>query len=246
MRALLTIFLSFLFVSTNLYAVVMNSSNYSLESDSINFGGGRSSSSNFVQESTFGEVATGYSGSSSYNLHAGYQQMSSSFISLSVSGDVSLSPSIPVSGAGVATGSTVITVTTDNSAGYELYIKASSSPALVSSSDSFADYIPVGANPDFSFAVSASDGEFGFSPEGADIVQSFLDNGAVCNAGSSDTADSCWAGLSLSNILISSNSSSNIPTGETTTLKFRAESGASNTQLPGLYVATSTVTAIAL
>ncbi len=246
MRIIFLALISFFLLGADISATVMNSTNYSLESDSLNFGGGRSSSSNFVQESTFGEIATGYLASANYNLHAGYQQMDASFLSLSVSGNVSLLPAIPASGAGVATGSTTVLVTTDNSAGYELYIKASSSPALVSNLDSFGDYTPVGVGPDFLFVVLASDGEFGFSPEGADIVQSFKDDGATCNAGSSNTVDRCWLGLLVSNILVASDSSANSPGGEITTLKFRAESGVSNTQIPGSYVATSTVTAIAL
>ena len=40
-------------------AQVRSSTNYQLQSDSINIGGGLSSSTNFVQESTVGEVATG-------------------------------------------------------------------------------------------------------------------------------------------------------------------------------------------
>lgn len=226
-------------------AAVMSSTSYKVQSDSLNFGGGLSTSTSYKQENTFGEVGTGESASSNYLLHAGYQQMQSIYLSLSVS-PVNLTPTIPSTGGGVANGSTNVTVTTDDAAGYELYITASTSPALVSGVNSFADYVPAGADPDFVFAVLSANSGFGFSPEGSDIVSAFKDNGSVCNAGASDAADRCWVGLSTSQRLISKKTSGNHPAGTVTTLKFRAESGATHTQPSGNYTATSTVTAIAL
>jgi hypothetical protein len=226
-------------------AAVMTSTNYSLQSDSLNFGGGLSSSSNYKQESTAGEMATGDSASASYTLHAGYQQMIPVFISISVS-PVVLSPSINSVGGGIATGQTTVTVTTDDVAGYQLSIVASSSPAMVSGANSFADYVTAGANPDFNFTVASPNSEFGFTPEGVDIVARFKDDGSACNTGSSDTPDACWAPLTTSNQLIAQKSSGSYPTGSDTVLKFRAQSGASHVEPPGDYVATSTVTAVAL
>ena len=57
-----------------LLAYVSASSNYRLEADSVNFGGGLETSALYRQESTFGEVGTGKSNSSLYYLHAGFQQ----------------------------------------------------------------------------------------------------------------------------------------------------------------------------
>jgi hypothetical protein len=247
-QTLFTLFvvsLAYIVVSP-LSAEVMNSMNYSLESDSINFGGGFSTSTNFVQESTFGETGTGYATSSNFLLQAGYQQMDSVFISLGAVADVTLLPAIPTAGGGVANGSTTIEVITDNSAGYELFIQASSSPALVSPLDSFADYTPLGMNPDFVFSVPAADAEFGFSPEGVDVADQFLDDGVNCNVGASDTVDACWAPLETTDVLIAESSSANYPAGAETVLKFRAESGVSNVRTSGIYTATSTVTALPL
>ncbi len=234
-----------LIIPVTLGAAVMGSSNYKVQSDSVNFGGGFSSSTNYGQESSAGEVATGYSGSASYKLHAGYQQMISTYLSISVT-PVSLTPVLNTTGGGIANGSTNVTVSTDDVSGYELYIKASSSPALVSGGNSFADYTPAGASPDFTFSVPAANSEFGFSPEGADIVQKFRDNGSVCNAGSSDSVNNCWIGLSGVDQLIAKSTVGNHPNGTGTTLKFRVESGASHVQPSGVYTATTTVTAVAL
>lgn len=224
----------------------MSSTNYSIEIDSTNFGGGLSESANYSQESTLGEIATGFVESTNYKIRAGYQQIDGGTISVSSSGDVILSPSIDGTTGGTANGTGNITVITDNPAGYALYIKASSSPALSSSYDSFADYTPLGANPDFTFSVAAGDSEFGFSPEGSDIVQKYQDNTTSCNAGSSDTVNSCWYGLSTSNEQIAGSSSANNPGGTVTTLKFRALVGSSHPQIAGSYTATTTVTAVPL
>jgi len=229
-----------------LFAGVMGSTNYSIESDSLNFGGGLSNSTNYRQESTFGEIATGPSGSTNYNIKAGYQQMSGVFLSMTTASDVTLTPSIPSVGGGTGNGSTAVTVTTDDTLGYSLYIKASSSPALVTTGDSFADYTPAGANPDLSFSVAAGASEFALSPEGTDIATKYRDNGAACNVGVLDTADACWAPLTTSNDLIAGRASGNFPGGTVTTLKFRAQSGASHIQTAGSYTATTTLTAIAL
>jgi len=232
--------------SHSLGATSMSSSNYSIQSDSINFGGGFSTSTSYEQESTFGEIATGESESSTYKIKAGYQQMQEVYLAITAAADVTLSPSIEGTTAGTATGSTTITVTTDGVAGYELYINASSSPALVSGANSFADYTPAGASPDFTFSIGASDSEFGFSPEGADITQEYKDDGAACNTGSSDANDRCWNGLSTTNELIAERSSGNHPSGAEITLEFRAENGASHIQTAGTYTATTTLTLIAL
>jgi len=228
-----------------IFAAARNSSNYSIQSDSINFSGGFSTSASFEQESTLGEVATGPSSSSSFNIKAGYQQMQTVYLAITTAANVTLSPSINGTIAGTANGSTSVTATTDNVAGYELYIKASSSPALISGSNSFADYTPSGANPDFTFSVGATASEFGFTPEGADVVQKYLDDGVSCNTGAGDTADSCWSGLSTTNDLIVQKLTANQPSGTPTTLKFRAENGSSNLQSAGNYTATATVTLLA-
>jgi hypothetical protein len=157
-----------------------------------------------------------------------------------------MSPSIAGVTGGTSNGSTVVTVTTDSPSGYSLFIKASSSPALISGANSFADYTPAG-DPDFTFSILASASEFAFSPEGTHIVQKYKDDTvSLCNTGSSDTPNACWDALSTSNQTISQSTSGNHPSGTATTLKFRAQSGSSHIQPPGEYTATTTVTALPL
>ncbi|HEY4490275.1 MAG TPA: hypothetical protein VJC12_03445 [Candidatus Paceibacterota bacterium] len=246
MKIKITTALIFLFSFHFVFSAVMSSSNYSIQSDSVNFGGGLSSSTNYVQESTFGEIATGRIESSNYQIRAGYQQMQEVYLAIGAVSDVSLSPSINSTGGGTANGSASVTVTTDSIPGYELYIKASSSPALNSGVNFFSDYTPALSDPDFTFSVPASTSEFGFSPEGSDVADEYKDDGTSCNTGASQTSNACWRGLSTTNELISRSTSGNHPSGTETVIKFRAESGVSNTQAVGTYIATTTVTAVAL
>jgi hypothetical protein len=224
----------------------MQSGNYRMQSDSINFGGGLATSSSYNLESTAGEIATGDESSASYSLRAGYQQMVNNFISLSTADPVTLSPSIPGVSGGFANGSTTVTVTTDSSAGYQLSIASVSTPAMQKNLDSIADYVPVGV-PDFSFITNATDSHFGYSPSGVDVVTRFKDDGAsVCGIGAFETALACWDGLDLVDEPISRSTEANTPNGATTTINFRVGVGGSVVQAEGTYLATTTLTALSL
>jgi hypothetical protein len=227
-------------------AQVMQSGNFQIQSDSINFGGGFSTSSNYRLESTAGEIGTGESDSENYALKAGYQQMQEVYIAISGATNVTMSPSIPGVSGGTANGSTTVTVTTDSPAGYELTISSLTSPAMQKGADSISDYTPGGANPDFAFTTGAADSHFGYTPQGSDVVQRFKDNGASCNVGSSNTALACWDGLSTTPETIASNANPNHPAGAATTVYFRVGVGGSVIQAPGVYAATTTLTALSL
>ncbi len=227
-------------------AQVMQSPNYKVQADTVNVGGLRSSSANYVSESTSGEVATGESGSTNYKIKAGYQQMFEVYLAMTAAGNVSMSPSIGGVTGGTGNGNTSVTVTTDNAAGYQLSIQASSSPALVSGANSFSDYAPAGASPDFTFSILVTSSALGFSPEGTDILARYKDNGSVCDTGTGDTVDKCWDGLSTTSKIFAQSASSNQPDGTATTIKLRVQAGSSRMQPPGTYIATSTITALAL
>jgi hypothetical protein len=256
MKGLLRIALIVLVGSTHLALVcahhhalaqVMQSSSYRIESDSLNFGGNRSTSSSYALEDTAGEIATGYSSSSSYVLGAGYQQTLENYLSLSLIEDVVMSPTLGGLTGGTSNGSTTAVVLTDNAAGYQLTIKATATPAMRSGTgDTILDYAPSGADPDYAFNVPAAVGQFGFSPEGIDISARYRDNGSICNSGSSDTSLACWDGLSSTEREIAHRTSSNHPNGSTTTLRFRVGIGANAAIPEGTYFATTTVTALPL
>ncbi len=227
-------------------AQVRQSTNYSIQADSINFAGGFSSSTNYALESTAGEVATGHSSSTNFILRAGYQQINNNnFISITAVSPVSMTPSIPGITGGTANGSTTVTVTTDSPSGYQLTISGSQSPALTKGAASIADYVP-GGNPDFTFTINSGDAYFGYSPSGIDTVTRFKDDGASCNTGSGETALACWDGLDTVAETIAQSTSANDPDGGTTTVYFRVGIGGSVIQEAGIYIATTTLTAVSL
>lgn len=228
-------------------AQVMQSSNYQIQSDSLNVGGNDTgSSTNYNLLSTIGETGTGVSDSESYTLGAGYRQMQEIYIALTGATNVSMSPAIPGVSGGDANGSTTVTVTTDSSSGYALTLVSENAPAMQKGAETIADYNPVG-NPTLNFAANNGEAFFGFTPEGAHIVSLFKDNGSLCGTGGSlDTIDSCWDGVSTSPQTIASYTNSNHPDGTTTTIKFRASVGAQVNLEPGYYIATTTVTALPL
>lgn len=228
------------------YAYVASSTNYRIQSDSLNVGGLRQTSTNYISEDTIGEVGTGISTSTLYKLKAGYQPMQEIYLAISPVGDVNLSPDIGGITGGFGTGTTTVTVTTDDPAGYSLTLKASTTPALKSGSYSFADFAPNATTvPQFAWSIDPATSVFGYTVEGSDIYQFFKDNGSVCDAGSSDSAYRCWLNASTTGQTIAWRNSSAIG-GTNTTLGFKAESGTSHVQESGIYSAKISVTATAL
>lgn len=225
----------------------MAGTQYKIPIDSINVGGQDGSSTSYGLFDTVGEIATGDSASGSYGLNAGFIGAQLTYLAISSGSDVTMSPAIAGVSGGAGTGSTVWTVTTDNPAGYSLLIRADTNPALRSASSDFADYTTAGGIPDFLWSVAAADSEYGFTPEGADIIQRYLDNGSACNSsGGSDTADRCWDKLTTSDQQIAESATGNHPSGTATTVKMQAEVGSSHIQPNGAYEANITVTAVAL
>jgi hypothetical protein len=224
---------------------VMESSSYRIDFDSLNFGGGYSSSANYQLQDTAGEIASGDSSSASFQMRAGYQQMNSSYIAINGQNLVDLgnSPGITVSNV---SSSTVVNVITDSYGGYELTIRASTSPALTSGPYYFSDYTPVSVDPDYAFTVSSNDSEFGFAVSGTDVIQRYKNNGSACNAGSSSTASTCWDGLSTTPATVAERHSSNHPLGSDTTFYYQAGIGTNKIQEAGAYSASIIITATAL
>lgn len=236
-----------LFSITVVDAYVASSSNYRIEADSLNFGGSLSTSSNYSLQDTLGDIGSGTSTGSIFNLSAGYQSMQvDTYVSVTSPTDLSLSPTINGVAGGASTGSTTWTVTTNNFDGYTMSVKASTSPALTSGSNSFADYVPSYTDPDFTWNVPSGTSYFGFSPEGDEIISRYKDDGSSCNSGSLDTADKCWDGFSTTAKTVSSRSSNNLPSGSETKIKFQAEVDELKIQQMGTYEAEIIVTVLAL
>ena len=229
-------------------AQVMTSPSYQLQSDSVNVGGGLSSSSNYVQESTTGEIATGPSDGTSFNLRAGYQQMQEVFLSLSAPTDVVMTPALGGLTGGESNGSTIVTVLTDSPSGYQLTITAENSPAMVldGGGDTIADYDD-GGSTDYTFTTGATDAHFGFTSAGLDTADEFADDGASgCGGGGDLEALVCWDGLTTSARVLAESNAGNQPSGATTTVHFKVGIGGTGSVPAGVYIATTTLTAYPL
>lgn len=228
-------------------AQVRTSPSYQIQSDSINIGGGLSSSTNFVTESTVGEVATGGSDSATFRLRAGYQQMQEVYISISATNTILLSGTLGGITGGESNGSTTVTVLTDSPSGYQLLITAQSAPAMRKGADSIADYVAEAIpEADFLFSTAANEAHFGFSPHGDDVVDRFRNDTSDCGVGTESTLLRCWDGLSMSPLVVAEGTGANHPEGSTTTLQFKVGIGGGVVVPPGEYVATTTLTALPL
>ncbi len=221
----------------------MNSASYSIQSDSVNFGGGDSVSSSYKMGDTLGEIATGISSSTNYSMYAGFRQMDSVYLAVIPPQSVAMSPALGGLTGGTSNGLTDFKVITDDVAGYTATLKASTSPAMKGPLDSIADAT---TTVQFNFLTSASTATFGFTPEGTEIPQSFKDNGSVCGSGSGDVASQCWSGLSTSGTTTAYSAVANHPTGASTTLRFRINVGSSRFLLEGNYQADLTLTVLPL
>ncbi len=236
--------LFFLFVQYNVFA--MQSGSYQITTDSLNSGGAENiSSASYGLSDTIGEVGTGLSQSANYQLSAGYRSMEVTYISITASADVAIGSIGGLTGGGTG-GQSDWNVTTNNGAGYQLTVQSLSTPALTSGPYSFADYMSAGPDPDFTFTNGVSSSSFGFSPEGTDILQKYKDNGSACNAGSLNTANTCWDGFSSTTKVVAEKHSGNHPVGSITTIKYKVESGIQHVQPSGEYTANILITATAL
>ncbi|MFA6171758.1 MAG: hypothetical protein WCW77_03805 [Patescibacteria group bacterium] len=225
-------------------AFVMSSSNYRLEKDSINSGGlDQSSSDNYGLMDTVGEAGTGESQSAQFNIKAGYRQMDETYLSLTVSTDISLSPSLGGLTGGTAAGSGTWKVKTDSASGYTLTVKTNLNPAMNSATASIANYTPAADNkPDYAWSVVGLSNEFGYSPYNAlSQAAKFKNDTSACSAGQTITDGACWYNLSLTPETIAYKTSMTDIAGEDTKINFKAE--IKTLQPSGTYSAKVVVTA---
>lgn len=163
---------------------------------------------------------------------------------------------IPGLTGGTSTGATQVVVLTNNAAGYNMTLLASSSPAMQGESQggSIPNYTPTSAGvPDYGWSVPVNTAEFGYTVSAStttDLDPSFLDNGSnLCNTGSNDTNGSatCWLNASSTAAeTIINRGSETLASGATTTITFRLN--IKNSPVPAVaqdtYTATTTLTAL--
>lgn len=165
--------------------------------------------------------------------------------------DVTMTPTLGGLTGGTSNGTTTVVVLTNDTSGYTMTIKASSSPAMQddTSTDSIFDYTPAAAGvPDYAYSVP-SGYEFGYTVSASttsDLAQKFKDDGAsTCNTGSSDTSGSasCWYGLSTTATSTIFRSTATAASGSTSSIAFKLTINAGSSLTEGTYKATTTLTA---
>lgn len=227
------------------FAAVMESDSYRMSADSVNIGGAFGESDSYHMEDTVGEIATGDSESASYRLHAGYQQMHGSMISVTPGSDVTLDALSMAQNSAVA--STFWVVTTDNTAGYTFSVRASSVPALIDggTNESFTDYTD-GGSPE-SWNVTGAY-EFGFSGYGESVETATwgTDIGPDCiETPNVPSAGLNWLGFEGTNdILLASSEYRTDEVGESAVMCVATQQNGVFAP-SGTYIATVTATAVA-
>jgi hypothetical protein len=162
--------------------------------------------------------------------------------------DATMSPNIGVT-AMRSVGTSSWIVTTNNSAGYTLAVKASTTPALdkpaAPSPDSFADYTPASALvPETWVTVAPTAKEFGFSARGIDALASFGTATTCGNTGNgSPDVNSKYLGFATSDKQIATRASVTPFAGIQSYICFAAEQGTGVYAAAGAYTATITATA---
>jgi len=170
--------------------------------------------------------------------------------------NVSMAPALGGITGGTASGATQFAVATNDITGYIVTIQASSSVGMIgiaSSTNSIPAYVSaVPGVPDFAFTVPANKAYFGYTVNASttsDLAQNFLNDGATCGTGALRTAlAQCWiAATSTPYIVLNRNTPTTAGAPATSTVAFQVTINANpNPTIPNdIYVATTTLTAIA-
>lgn len=234
-------------------AFVSTSTNYRLESDSLNVGGVLSTSTNYRLKDTTGEVGTGASTGTLYNLWAGYQQMQETHLSISEPTGIVMTALTLTQDTSV--GSTTWTIITDNAAGYSATVYATVSGACadrdgqgatdascaVATGDSFAD-ISISKHL---WSVS-NEYAFGWSAFGDDVAGHGTDTDCMAATYNTPSGTLLWQGFNASTAYqIASSTSRTDPSGTATTMCVATEQDTVFAP-SGTYYATTTITAVTL
>lgn len=226
---LFLIFLLFFLSGTYgpLYAYIMQSGNYKIQSDNpLTPTGGKSNSTNYIFYDTMGQVSSGVSDSALYKIKAGFQQMQEVYLSISSPEDIVLAPNIPGISGGTASADAYWLVKTDSSAGFDMKINASTVPAMKLPPDGTYYFDDYSTTPTYNWDIGLNSAKFGFTVTPAtaeDVVSTFKDDGESCGAGSN--VGSCWSGFDGTNqVAIVHRQSRTDINGENELITFKAQS----------------------
>lgn len=172
-------------------------------------------------------------------------------VTLNVTSGITISDganiSMPALGVGIngSTGSSSWIVKTNNVTGYNLAVKASASPALVSGVNSFADYTEATNGTPEAWSVPSGSKEFGYSAYGSTTPTATWGTAASCGTATTPSATQLYVGFETTDKVIAQSATVTPTAGVTTTLCVAAEQD--GVYAPsGTYTATLTATATTL
>lgn len=143
-----------------------------------------------------------------------------------------------------ATATVVWNVATNAAGGYIIAVRATSTPAMQSSTDVVADYTPATPATPETWSVAPGDAEFGFSAFGTHVSTGTWGTDTDCVGGTAHTpsAGLNYRDLDTTDITIGSSGATTTPSGVDTTVCFAVEQN--GTYIPsGAYTATIIATA---
>ena len=168
-------------------------------------------------------------------------------ITISDGADVTMSPSLGIT-SDTSIGKTTWTVKTNNVAGYNLNVKASTEPAMAhtTTTDTFADYSETVLGTPETWSVGSGDYEFGFSAYGDDVADGTWGAGVDCGTDTTISTNNLnYLGFKTTDKTIATRNSVTPNTGVQTNVCFAAEQ--KDVYAPsGTYTATITATALTL
>ncbi len=197
------------------------------------------------------EPTMGHAAASATDTFIITQEITDEISFATLAADVTMVGPIQGVSGGAATGTTFAVVRSNSNSGFNMTIAFTNNPAMrgdTTLSTAIRNFATSSSmvEPSFLF-TSSSSAQFGYTVAASttsDLDPSFQNNGTICNAGSSYTANRCWMSPSTTAFRII-NRSTSAPTGATTTITF-------NLQVPqnpspavdeDFYTATATLTA---
>ncbi len=166
-------------------------------------------------------------------------------ISITSPADVSMSTALGVT-QNSAIGTSTWNVKTNSALGYTLALRATSSPAMATSTLFISDYQTGSPNI---WSATSTQSYFGYSGFGTDIPTGTWGTGSVCSGGSNGHATSTtlkYKGFTTSDVIIATRSSTTTPSGVDATICYAVEQGAASYIPSGTYQATIIATATTL
>jgi len=236
-----------LLLAPNFVEAQMDSTNFSIDWDSISSFGTLSSSSNFSIEDTGGEQGTGNMSGASFGLSGGFEQQDGLvIIAIDCDDSIAMGSIIQDGKSNLTTNSATCHIITNNSNGYSLTLKATD-PDLSSGSDTISPIATASTTPAVWDETTVSDTASGWGYRLSDL--STIDDakwGTNDQSGVNYGTTAKWYKATDTGYQIVAAATETSNEGDNEILNFGVEIGSDKIQPTGSYSTTLTITATTL